>query len=320
MEIFLSNQLFIYLFSEGILFVLNIVALLGSLSILKSWDFNSTKPKQYKLEKRTYLIVLIILFSLIFKVSLLPYFAYTIDSLSSIVPGAMCGAGVISANEYGNILLFLKIIILFFIGIWLIINKMDQDAYNYPFIKTKFWFFSIIFVLLTFEFVLELIYFSNISLLTSVKCCSVIFGVTGDAKIPFGLSTVMLLVIFYLLYILNIVLSFQKNSLLLFASSLLFLYFAYLGVENFFGTYIYELPTHKCPFCMLQKEYFYIGYFLWGTLFLAIFFGVSNFVLKLLIKVELEVLYKYSRIFNTIFVILSSAYPLAYYIKNGVWL
>jgi hypothetical protein len=71
---------------------------------------------------------------------------------------------------------------------------------------------------------------------------------------------------------------------------------------------------------MLQSEYYFVGYFLWTLLFLGVFFGISNFILKILLGYELESAYKYSRIFNTLFVILCSAYPIIYYIKNGVWL
>lgn len=320
MELFLSNQVLIFLFSETLLFLLSIIAFIGSIRILKNWDFNSTSIKQYKLEKNAYLIVLIILFTLIFKILLVPYFTYTIDKLSDIVPGAMCAAGVIGANEYGNPLLLVKIALLFLVGIWMIINKEDLKEPNYPYFREKFWFFVVIFVFVCVEFFLDISYFLNISLEKPVSCCSVIFGLSGDNKLPFGLDITLLLVIFYLLYALNIMLSFQKSYLLLALSSMLFLYIAYSSVNHFFGTYIYELPTHICPFCMLQSDYYFVGYILWTLLFLGVFFGVSNAVLKLLIKKEITPLYGYSRIFNTLFVILCTAYPIVYYIKNGVWL
>jgi len=319
-ELFLSNQVLIYLFSETLLYILALIAFIGSIIILKEWDFSATSIKQYQLEKKAYLIILIILFSLIFKILLVPYFAYTIDALSTIVPGAMCAAGVIGANDYGNPLLLIKISILFLIGIWMIVNHEDLKALNYPFFKEKFWFFVFIFTLLSLEFYFDIAYFLNISLDKPVSCCSVIFGLSGNNELPFGLSLAMLLVLFYLLYILNIVLSLQKNALLLFTSSILFLYIAYNSVNHFFGTYIYELPTHKCPFCMLQSEYYFVGYLLWTLLFLGVFFGVTNFILKILLKYEIDSAYKYSRIFNTLFVILCSAYPIIYYIRNGVWL
>ena len=38
-----------------------------------------------------------------------------------------------------------------------------------------------------------------------------------------------------------------------------------------FSLYFYELPTHHCPFCILQSGYGYIGY----PLYLALFGGVT---------------------------------------------
>jgi hypothetical protein len=39
--------------------------------------------------------------------------------------------------------------------------------------------------------------------------------------------------------------------------------------------YIYELPTHHCPFCILQKEYGYIGYLIYLTLLGGAIAGLS---------------------------------------------
>jgi len=38
---------------------------------------------------------------------------------------------------------------------------------------------------------------------------------------------------------------------------------------SFISVYFYELPTHHCPFCILQKEYGYIGYGLYLLLFVG---------------------------------------------------
>lgn len=42
---------------------------------------------------------------------------------------------------------------------------------------------------------------------------------------------------------------------------------AIAAILSFISLYFYELPTHHCPFCILQKEYGYIGYPLYATLF-----------------------------------------------------
>jgi hypothetical protein len=35
---------------------------------------------------------------------------------------------------------------------------------------------------------------------------------------------------------------------------------------SFICLYFYDLPSHHCPFCILQKEYRYVGYLLYGTI------------------------------------------------------
>ncbi len=82
-SILLSNEIIIFLFVQIILFILLSIAFYFSLSIIKNWDFNKTTNKQYKLEKTSYLVILIISFTLIVKIVLFPYFAYCLDRVLS---------------------------------------------------------------------------------------------------------------------------------------------------------------------------------------------------------------------------------------------
>ena len=43
---------------------------------------------------------------------------------------------------------------------------------------------------------------------------------------------------------------------------------------SFLSLYIYELPTHHCPFDVLQLQYRAIGYPLYVSLFAAVVFGL----------------------------------------------
>lgn len=320
-KVLLTDQVIVFIFIEAVILFMLAIAFVFSLNIIKKWDFNQTSALQYKLEKRSYLIVLIIFFSIVVKLFMLPYFAYSIDALNTIIPGAMCAAGVIGANDYGQPLLVFKLILLFIMGIWLIINKYDIQAKNYPFFKTKIALFIILFILLVLEFAIDILYFTNISTAQPVLCCSVIYGVNSTGNgLPFNLDNQKLLILFYLVYALLVTVSIQKQSLLAFVTNSIFLAVGYYAVVYFFGTYVYELPTHQCPFCMLQKEYHYIGYFIWLSLFLGVFFGVSDFILKQILDIKHSRNLYYSILFNTLFVIICSFYVIRYYLVNGVFL
>jgi hypothetical protein len=100
---------------------------------------------------------------------------------------------------------------------------------------------------------------------------------------------------------------------------LLFLIISIFSLIVFFSPYIYELPTHHCPFCILQSEYFYIGYFLYATLFLGTFFGLSVVSVEL-VGGDKAFYYKTSLFFIAIYILLVSYFFIFYYLKNGVFL
>ena len=320
-EILLSNEVIVYLLSETLLYLLLFIAFLVTLGLLKKWNFNAFTAEQFILENHSYLVMTIIFFVILLKVVLLPYFVYTIDNLSDLIPGAMCGAGVIKANGYGNPLLILKIIILFLSGLWLTVNSIDLGAKNYPYLKLKSWFFVFIFILLSTEFALDILYFTHIETSNPVSCCSVIFGQIGGANgLPFGLDIPKLMILFYLLFLLLVLAILADNALLTIVASILFASISYYAVVYVFGTYIYELPTHQCPFCMLQDHYYYIGYLVWGLLFLGVFFAIDSAIMYYFFEINSKALKKISLILLGLFVLLSSAYIAVYYIKNGVFL
>ncbi|OQX50093.1 MAG: hypothetical protein B5M46_01835 [Epsilonproteobacteria bacterium 4484_20] len=320
-EILLSNEVIVYLLSETVLYFLLFIAFLSTIGLLRRWNFDAFTSEQFRLENRSYLVMTIIFFVMMLKMLLLPYFIYTIDTLSDLIPGAMCGAGVIKANGYGNPLLTLKIVVLFLSGLWLSLNAIDLKAKNYPYARLKSWLFIVIFLLLSAEYMLDLLYFTHIETTNPVSCCSVIFGQSGGANgLPLGLDIPKLLLLFYLLFaltVLTIIGGFTSVSIF---SSLLFLVVSYYAVVYFFGTYIYELPTHQCPFCMLQDHYYYVGYLIWGSLLLGTFYALDSAVMQLFFKRPSERLKRISLLFLSLFVLLCSAYVGIYYMKNGVLL
>jgi hypothetical protein len=320
-EALLSNQVIVFLLSEATLFMLLTVAFVVSLKVLLKWDFKSFTPFQFALERQAYLVSTIILFVFLMKFILVVYFIFSIDALSLLLPGAMCGAGVIKANLYGSYLLILKLFILFLLTLWIYVHSYDMRTKNHQWFRQKSWLFSLIFVLIIVELGLDFSYFSNIDTHMPVSCCSALFGqLEGANPLPFGLSVTLLLIIFYLLYILIILTIKSGYTILYILTNILFVFIAYYAVVYFFGTYVYQLPTHKCPFCMLQSEYYYVGYLLWGSLFMGTYIGLSDAVSTLWLgKTDLRSK-KIVMALLSVFVLLCTAYVAVYYLRNGVLL
>jgi len=48
------------------------------------------------------------------------------------------------------------------------------------------------------------------------------------------------------------------------------------AIVSFISLYIYELPSHHCPFDIFQKHYHFIGYPIYISLFYGVFFGIRR--------------------------------------------
>ena len=258
------------------LFALLTVAFLNSIYIVKNYKHNCSSQMQYLLEKKSYLVTTIIYLALIVKIVLLPYFTYTINELSNIIPGAMCGAGVISANSYGEILIVLKIFIILSTMIWLTLNREDLESKNFKYFKKKIWLFLFIYLAILFEVVLEYLFFTNLSTVNPVSCCSTLYSNTPQNELPLNISIFKLVISFYVTYVLILISSYFKKNYLLASLSLLYLYLSYQVIVHFFSTYVYQLPTHKCPYCLLQSDYYYVGYIIYSSIIISTFYALST--------------------------------------------
>ena len=58
------------------------------------------------------------------------------------------------------------------------------------------------------------------------------------------------------------------------AVSIALLVVSLAAVVSFISLYVYQLPTHHCPFDLFQGGYFYVAYPLYGGLLTAVVFGL----------------------------------------------
>ena len=303
---------------NGIFFLFSFLAFILSIRIFLKWDINSTSKLQYKLEKQSFLAATIIKYIFILKLPLFLFFTFTLDKISNVLTGAMCGAGVVDATTVGIYLLVLKIINIYIFGFWLVLHYIDIKSETLPFVKLKFGFFIGAFFIFAAELVLEAFMFGSINIDKIVSCCGSIYSSTANSMLAevFTIETPLLLTMFYGNFLVIVLLYFLKKRYLFAISNFIFLIVSIISLILFFGTYIYELPTHHCPFCFLQKDYYYVGYLIYITLFIGTFYGLTTGFGKNNENNN----YKISLIFNILFVSIVSFYPIRYFIINGVWL
>jgi hypothetical protein len=318
---FLNPNVEIILFLDFIFLFFLAISLYFSIEIFFKWDFQSNSNQQYKFEKRSYLISTIIKYIFFLKLPLFLFFIYTIDGLSDIIIGAMCSAGVIDASSYGIPLLILKLLNLYLFGFWIIIHYGDLKYEDLRFTKVKFGFFIIAGFFIILEIILDFLMFDSIDPSKIALCCSSLFSNASSSYLGF-LFTIDLkyfVILFYLTFITLFVAFLRKNDYMFSLANIFFLIISIISLIMVFSTYIYELPTHHCPFCILQKEYDYIGYFLYIFLFLGTFFGIGLTGANL-VEDDKKKYYKLSLIFNTVYLFIVSYFPIVYYFTNGVWI
>jgi hypothetical protein len=270
-------------------FLMTAMSLSGAffgIRIIRRWDLASGSEGQLVLERQTYLISTILSYVLVFEIGSLFLFIYTADNIHTLFVGAMCAAGSLYVDPYGYPTFLLKILNVILAGLWLIVNHADNQAHDYPLIRKKYAMLLILAPLILAESVAQTLYFTQMKADIITSCCGSLFssegsGVSSDiAAVPAKAAMAG----FYLSGALTFVLGgvyWLKGKLgksFSFASGLFFLV-ACVSFISFISLYFYELPTHHCPFCVLQREYGYIGYLLYATLLAGVVSGLGVGVL-----------------------------------------
>jgi hypothetical protein len=238
-----------------------------AIQILKRWDIESGSELQLVLERRTYLISTLLAYTFGFQLFSLFLYIFTADHLHTLFVGAMCAAGSLYVNGYGYPALILKIINFLLAGLWLILNYADNRGYDYPLIRKKYFFLIVIAPFIITEMAFQWNYFLRLNPDVITSCCGSLFSVgsgTMTSEIV-SLPSIPMKFTFYFTMALTVasgIYFYSKNrGGYLYASlSCSAFIVSLLSILSFISLYYYELPTHHCPFCILQKEYGYIGY------------------------------------------------------------
>jgi len=258
--------------------------------ILLRWDFSSSSAGQLVLERKTYLISTLLNYGFAFQILSTFLFIYTLDDVHTLFTGAMCATGSLNANPIGWYALLIKIAVLFLAGFWIVLNMIDQMAEDYPLIKLKYILLIGLLPFIGLDFFLQFSYFTGLDPEIITSCCGSLFGgeegtaASSLASLPVGRTMVAFYAIAFLFIGVAGFCLFSKSPLLRYilgGSAAAFLVMAVVAVISFVSIYIYELPSHHCPFDMVQLEYRFVGYPLYFFLFCGVFFGLLPGIFQL---------------------------------------
>ena len=267
-----------------IIFAIMCYACVIAVSIVRHWNMDSSSEMQLQLERKTWLVSALLNYALAFQVISAFLFILTAEDIHSLFVGAMCATGSLNANLVGWLVLLLKVLLLFAGGFWVLINLIDQNTEDTPLVKIKYRVLLLITPLVGLDLYLQWRYFSGLQPEVITSCCGSLFSSQGDsvasdlAGMPVAQAMQLFLTSGVIYLLLLGVCYFFKAAIwrhLLFAATLIVFFVSLGSVVSFMSLYIYQMPSHHCPFDMLQGHYYYVGYPMFAGLFLAALFGMA---------------------------------------------
>ncbi len=260
-----------------------VAACVVGVQVLRRWDFSSSSARQLALERRTFLVSSLATLALAIEVASALLFLYTVDDLHGLFVGAMCATGSLNANPVGWWVLPVKVLIVVAAPLWIVLNGLDARAGDFPVIRTKYGALLLLTPLVAADLVLQARYFLGLDPEVITSCCGSLFsaagsGVSSDLAALPVLPTMATFYACAAAYLAAAVVCLVRPAaiarIVLAVLALTFLVAALASMVSFLSLYIYELPTHHCPFDVLQLQYRGIGYPLYASLIAAVVLGL----------------------------------------------
>jgi hypothetical protein len=253
------------------------------IQILRRWDFTSSSESQLNLERKTYLVSTLIHYALGFEIISGLLFIYTVDEIHPLFVGAMCATGSLNANPIGWQALYVKMAIFFAASLWIVLNSLDRNGDDYPLIRPKYAALLFLTYLVALDVYDQYAYFLGLSPSVITSCCGSLFSPTGT-RLAAGLAGLPVHPMMVALYgtggffLISGLWSLKSKSALpraLFSlAGTTFFFVGIAAIISYISLYIYEMPTHHCPFDILQAHYGFIGYPIYLSLFGAVLFAL----------------------------------------------
>lgn len=271
------------LLASGLATLLVVSSVPFAVMVLRRWDLSSGSEAQLALERRTYLVATLLKIVMAAELAALILFVFNADRMAALFTGAMCAVGTLKVDPFGFPALYLKMAVFFLAGAWLVLDHVDNRGWDYPLIRVKYAALLALAPLMAASAAVQAAYFAGLRADVITSCCSTLFsggGVTvtsnSVAALPHGvalsalagaLAAVMLSGAAFLRW--------GRFGWLHAVLSAVAFAIGMAAIISTISVYVYELPHHHCPFCILKREYGHVGYLLYVPLFAGTLCGVG---------------------------------------------
>ena len=264
-----------------------------ALKTIIEWAPQSAAGQQIQLERAVEAGGLSAKFVLaVFLTSTLGFIAAITNVLPAIIPGAMCGTGVLQATHgLGGPALVYRFLVLGIIYIWLILERLNDLRPDRPLTRgnARILLLAVPFHVLAVSTTLRAVL--RIDTHQPVDCCAAVYDQFKNLAIAqqtAGIPNTLWLLIFWILTILMVFSGLRarratpsgriKISSWMALLALIWAPTATVVLVRVFAAYYYQVPHHHCPWCLFLFEHHFVGIPLFFSLAIVVLEGPAAFI------------------------------------------
>jgi hypothetical protein len=306
---------------DAVVLALLVVALPTAVRVHLRWSFPAADRAQLARERRAELAAAIVGFALLVKVPAAALYLYAVDGLAERIVGAMCGVGVLGNGRDAGVALGLRVLVLFLLVAWRRADRLDRACPDLPYTRPKFTLLLVIFVAVALEGAFTLSFFGSLQLERIASCCGSVFGAAGGGATALlaGVPQPALAAAAAAVFAALLLAARGRRGAWFGALSVLFALLGAALVVGLTSPYVFALPTHRCPFCLLHAEYAGVGWLLFGLLLAGTTRGAAIGFARGVLRADPGG-YRGALVSDGLFLALALAFPLAHVVRHGVWL
>ncbi|MEN8753034.1 MAG: hypothetical protein AB1Z18_09695 [Desulfobacterales bacterium] len=262
----------------------------------------------------------------------------------ALIPGAMCGTGVMQAmSPAGTGFLILNFILLGILLFWNTLEKLGRRRPDYPLARLGARLLLLALPVAVLAFVQSVSAAFEVDTHRPVDCCAIVYDqyrTLSEAQSVSGFSdgfwltawgslSVLLLFLGLLVRRSATALTLKWNGLLA-ATAAIWVPVAAITLTDILSAYHYGVLQHRCPWCLFLLQHRAVGFPLFGALAVIGFESLTAFLLPAVVKNDPQMLpsaFDRSRIAAGriivalfVFLILTALPPLFWQLRFSVWI
>ena len=262
----------------------------------------------------------------------------------ALIPGAMCGTGVMQAmSPAGTGFLILNFILLGILLFWNTLEKLGRRRPDYPLARLGARLLLLALPVAALAFVQSVSAAFEVDTHRPVDCCAIVYDqyrTLSEAQSVSGLSdgfwltawgslSVLLLFLGLLVRRSATALTLKWNGLLA-VTAAIWVPVAAITLTDILSAYHYGVLQHRCPWCLFLLQHRAVGFPLFGALAVIGFESLTAFLLPAVVKNDPQMLpsaFDRSRIAAGriivalfVFLILTALPPLFWQLRFSVWI